>query len=250
MAKCEKAKNCSSGPNQSYLISFGDTMTALLAFFIILNTLAEEQTGANLHAGTGSFMEAVDKFGLAGKVSGELSALAFQQNAVGPKYIVPDPEGRPSEADALGPDDDSDNIRIVDRTKDDYQRFLQQLRQVNNLKQDRDVKGEVTFDILAKLPPRSAGTLINDELKAALTGVGPMLRRDDYVVEITVWTTTPSQSAWSRALSQSKRIHDEAVRLLRLAPNQLTRLTAVAQPWISKTVKRPTASVTLRRLSP
>ncbi|MCP4857370.1 MAG: hypothetical protein GY903_23045, partial [Fuerstiella sp.] len=60
MARCEN--NCEPpGPNQSYLISFGDTMTALLAFFIILNTLAEEQTGANLHAGTGSFMESVDK---------------------------------------------------------------------------------------------------------------------------------------------------------------------------------------------
>ena len=52
MAKC---KNCPSGPNNSYLISYGDTMTALLAFFIILVTLAEEQTGANLHAGDGIF---------------------------------------------------------------------------------------------------------------------------------------------------------------------------------------------------
>ena len=250
MAKCKEAKNCSEGPNKSYLISFGDTMTALLAFFIILNTLAEEQTGANLHAGTGSFMKSEDQFGLAGKVKGELSALVFQQNAIAPKYIVADPEDRPPEDGADGPDDDGDGVRIIDRTKDDYQRFLQQLRQVNNLKQDRDVKGEVTFDILAKLPPRSAGTLINEELSAALTGVGPMLRRDDYVVEITVWTTTPSQAAWSRALTQSKRIHDEAISLLRLAPNQLARITAVAQPWISKTVKRPTVSVTLRRLSP
>ena len=247
MAEC---KNCPSGPNNSYLISFGDTMTALLAFFIILNTLAEEQTGANLHAGTGSFMDTVDKFGLAGKVSSDLSAQAFQQQEVSPKYIVPDPENGTPELGANGPDDDADNIRIVDRTKDQYQRFLQQLRQVNNLQQDRDVKGEVTFDVLAKLPPQSAGTLINDELKAALAGVGPMLRRDDYRIEITVWTTTPSQSAWSRALAQSQQIHKEAIALLRVAPNQERRITAVAQPWISKTVKRPTVSVTLRRLSP
>jgi hypothetical protein len=247
MAEC---KNCPSGPNNSYLISFGDTMTALLAFFIILNTLAEEQTGANLHAGTGSFMDTVDKFGLAGKVSSDLSAQAFQMQEVSPKYIAPDPEDRPTELGATGPDDDADNIRIIDRTKDQYQRFLQKLRQVNNLKQDRDVKGEVTFDVLAKFPPRSAGTLINDELKAALVGVGPMLRRDDYVVEITVWTTTPSQSAWSRALAQSQRIHKETINLLRVAPNQEKRITAVAQPWISQTVKRPMVSVTLRRLGP
>ncbi|MCP4169700.1 MAG: hypothetical protein GY758_02885 [Fuerstiella sp.] len=247
MAEC---KICPSGPNNTYLISFGDTMTALLAFFIILNTLAVEQTGANLHSGTGSFMAKVDKFGLAGKVSSKLSAQAFQMDELAPKYVVPDEEDRPEEPGAAGPDDDPDNLRVLDRTRDEYERFLQQLRRVNALKKDRDVKGEVTFDVLAPFPPRSAGTLINDELKAALAGVGPMLRRDDYAVEITVWTTTPSQSAWNRALSQSQRIHKEAVSLLRVAPNQERRITAVAQPWISPTIKRPTVSVTLRRLSP
>ena len=195
-------------------------------------------------------METLDKFGLAGKVNSDLSAQAFQLQERSPKYIVPDPEDRPPELGAEGPDDDADNVRIVDRTKDEYQRFLQQLRQVNNLTQDRDVKGEVTFDVLAQFPPQSARTLINDELKAALTGVGPMLRRDDYAIEITVWTTTPSQSAWRRALAQSRRIHREAITLLRVPPNQEMHITAVAQPWISQTVKRPTVSVTLRRLSP
>ena len=37
MARCKE--NCPSGPNNAYLISFGDTMTALLAFFIVLNSL-------------------------------------------------------------------------------------------------------------------------------------------------------------------------------------------------------------------
>ncbi|MCA9059275.1 MAG: hypothetical protein KDA85_12285, partial [Planctomycetaceae bacterium] len=32
----------SFGPSQAYLLSFGDTMTALLAFFIVLNSLAKE----------------------------------------------------------------------------------------------------------------------------------------------------------------------------------------------------------------
>ena len=84
MARCKES--CPSEPNNAYLISFGDTMTALLAFFIVLNSLAEEQSGANLHAGTGSFMKTVDKFGLAGKVNSDLSAQAFQQDAIAPKY--------------------------------------------------------------------------------------------------------------------------------------------------------------------
>lgn len=225
-------------------------MTALLAFFIVLNSLAEEQTGANLHAGTGSFMKSVDKFGLAGKVKSELSAQAFQQEAVAPQYVVPDPEGRPPEKGSRGPDDDGDNQRIIDRAKDDYQRFLQQLRQVNNLEQERDITGEVSFDIMQKFPEESEGTMINEELRAALTGVGPMLRRNDYAVEITVWATTPSQSAWGRAVKQASLLEREAVQLLRLIPTQRPRVTAVGRPWISRDVKRPVVSVTLRRLQP
>lgn len=246
MARCKE--NCPSGPNNGYLISFGDTMTALLAFFIVLNSLAEEQTGANMHSGTGSFMKSVDKFGLQGKVKSGLSAQAFQLNAIAPKYIEGD--DRPPERGATGPDDDGDNGRIIDRTKDDYNRFLQSLRQVNNLSQDTDVAGEVSFDVMEKFPPSSAGTLINAELKAALNGVAPMLRRNDYAVEIVVWTPTPSKSAWSRSLGIAQRLHREAVNLLRLPPNQSARVTSVAQPWISKTVKRPKVSVTLRRIQP
>ena len=52
MARKQKAPG--AGPNMAYLMSFGDTMTTLLAFFIVLNSLAKEQTGAKLYAGTGS----------------------------------------------------------------------------------------------------------------------------------------------------------------------------------------------------
>lgn len=243
-----RKKKCPSGPNNGYLISFGDTMTALLAFFIVLNSLAEEQTGANLHAGTGSFMKSVDKFGLAGKINSNLSAQAFQQQAIAPKYVVSDPEDRPPERGARGPDDVNDSQRIVDREKDDYQRFLQDLRRVNNLQEERRVEGEVSFDVLEKLTPQPDGTLLNPELRAALTGVGPMLRRGDYAVEIVVWTPTPAESAWSRSLKTAARIHKEAVELLRIPPNQQMRLTAVSAPWIDQELKRPTVTVVLRRL--
>lgn len=247
MGKCKE--KCPEGPKNGYLLSFGDTMTALLAFFIVLNSLAEEQTGANLHSGTGSFMKSVDKFGLAGKVNSELSAQAFQQSAISPKYVVQE-DDRPPERGAKGPDDvdQNDTTRVLDRVKDQYQRFLTSLREVNNLAQDRDVTGEVSFDIMEKFPPTSAGTLINGELRAALTGVGPMLRRDDYAVEIVVWTPTPSESAWTRSLQLANRLNSEAIELLRLPPNQRRRITAVAQPWISATMERPKVTVSLRRM--
>ena len=69
-----KKKPQSDGPSQAYLISFGDTMTALLAFFIVMNSLAEEQTGAKLYSGTGSFIRAVRTMGMPGMFPSDKSS--------------------------------------------------------------------------------------------------------------------------------------------------------------------------------
>ncbi|MEZ6062797.1 MAG: flagellar motor protein MotB [Planctomycetaceae bacterium] len=243
-----RKKKCPSGPNNGYLISFGDTMTALLAFFIVLNSLAEEQNGAALHAGTGSFMESASRFGLPGSILNQKSNQPFQLTNTSPKFVVPDEDNRESESAGTGPDDDPDDRRIIDRQKEDFHRFLQEVRRINHLTPEAGVAGEVSFDILARLPKE--GRLMTNDLKTALNGIGPMLRQADYAVEITVWATTPSKSAWSRAVSQSEQLMKETVEYLRLPPSQIARLKASAQPWISKTVKRPTVSVKLTRLKP
>ena len=241
-----RKKKCPSGPNNGYLISFGDTMTALLAFFIVLNSLAEEQNGAALHAGTGSFMSNAQSFGLPSAVGTDSSAQAFQLDAISPKYVVPDPEDKGDTAGGKGPDEEPDNQRIVDRQQEDFHRFLQEVRRINKLTPAPDVAGEVSFDVLEKLP--SDSPLMTNDLKAALNGVSPMLRRSNYVAELTVWCTTPSKSAWTRAIGQSQQLHKEAIEYLRLSTDQQHRFTANAQPWISRDVKRPSVSVTLKRL--
>ena len=70
-AMAKKQKPEMDGPSNAYLMSFGDTMTTLLAFFIVLNSLAAEQTGANLHSGTGSFIQTTRSMGLAGTFKGK-----------------------------------------------------------------------------------------------------------------------------------------------------------------------------------
>ena len=121
------------------------------------------------------------------------------------------------------------------------------MRQVNNLTQERDVSGEVSFDIMQPFPKPEAGSLINAELKAALKGVGPMLRRDDYAIEITVWATMPSTTMWKKAVDRAHDLENEVIRRMGILPNQRARLTAVGRPWISSDVKRPYVSVTVRR---
>jgi len=229
------------------LISFGDTMTALLAFFIVLNSLAKEQTGAKMHAGTGSFKTSTqDTFGLANKIGVKRSKQPFQLESNSPKYVVPDPDGK-SEPNPKGPDDNPDDKRIIDRQKEEFHRFLQEVRRLKSeIEREPSVAGEATFDVLSKIP--SEGSVINKDLLAALKRVAPMLRRGGHEVEIIVWSTMPSEGAWTRGFGQAKQIREETVALLGLPPNQRKKLTATSRPWFSETLKRPTVTVALRRI--
>lgn len=243
MARC---KCPPTKPNMGYLVSFGDTMTALLAFFIVLNSLAEEQTGANLHSGTGSFIRTLNSFGLSGIIDGKQSRLSFQMNARSPLYFVPDPEEREPENDPTGPDDDSDESRVIDRESEQFQRFLDEIKRLTPPKKERDVDGEVSFDILGKLPQK--GSPMTRDVKNAVANIGAMLRKTDYSMQITVWATTPSQTAWTRAVRQAADLRTESIQLLRLTPEQQARVTASGRTWISSDVERPAVSITLRRL--
>lgn len=242
MGRC---KCPSFGPNQSYLLSFGDCMTALLAFFIVLNSMAEEQTGANLYSGTGSFNAALNSHGVSGAFSDSRSSKAFQQNDVVPLYMVGDPEqedfGR-----GVGPDETDDGGRVVDREEEQFSRFLSEIQRVSAMKREPDIAAEVTFDVLGKMP--SEGRSMSPELEETLRQVRTVFRSKEYSVEITVWATTPSQSAWTRAVNQATEVRNETVAFLKLEPGKEQRITAVGRTWISSELKRPAASITLRRL--
>lgn len=50
----------------AYLMSFGDMMTLILTFFILLVSMASEQKAGFVAAGTGSFIQAINSLGLPG----------------------------------------------------------------------------------------------------------------------------------------------------------------------------------------
>ena len=234
-----------SGPSNAYLISFGDTMTALLAFFIVLNSLAEEQSGANLHRGTGSFVQALQTYGLPGFFSGEKSPQSVQLQEWGPLYITP------SESDADGKggdgDDDTDRRRVVDFELESFHRFLHELERLHEATPLPDVLAEANFDDLERVP--ADPPLLGAGLRETLRQLAPQMRRPETRIEIIVWTTTPAPSAWERAVRQSTQLRDEAIRFLQLDAAAATRVTASARTWISSTVTRPGASIVLRRVA-
>ena len=124
------------------MVSFGDTMTTLLAFFIILCSLAEEQTGANLHKGTGSFVKAMQSAGMPGTFSGDGASKVVENSYTSPLYLATDLDDNPPEKDPSGPDEENE-MRVIDRDSEEYQRFLNELDRLSQIENLPEVEGEV-----------------------------------------------------------------------------------------------------------
>jgi flagellar motor protein MotB len=233
-------------PSKAYLVSFGDTMTALLAFFIVLLSLADEQTGADLYSGTGSFVKAINGIGLPGTFSGNTSAHPVQRQAESPRYLADDLEDRPPEPTAVGPDENNE-IAVLDREKEMYERFLNELERLNRLQRLPETEGEVVFDLFNKLNP--GPPLLTSVHRDALLRVLPTLRQERYRVDLVVWATMPSPSAWTKAGQRASQIVSEISQWANLRPEQQARLRAVGKPWRYADVKRPVISIVVRKLA-
>lgn len=239
-----RKKKLPEPPSKAYLISFGDTMTALLAFFIVLNSLAQEQTGANLHAGTGSFIRAFKGKGGAGSPGNQTVSQSFQMPEPGPRYVIP-PEGEASTEMPTGIDDTDQFERVINRQEEDFQRFIQEIKRLHKANQLPDITGQVTFDVFGALPVDPP--YLKPELKQIVLDSAPMFRRQGHSVQITVWAAMPSINAWKRSVQQANGLRKEIRELL--GPNARSySIEATGQPWISGSEKRPGASLVISRL--
>jgi len=232
------------GASKAYLISFGDTMTALLAFFIVLNSLAREQTGADLHTGTGSFMSALKSAGLQGILSERKSELVTQLSATAPQYQVASDLEQSHDRHSTGPDDVDSKRRSLDREREEFEVFMRDVDSAFPVAALPTAQGEVAFDVFERLgrkPP-----YLPAAAERLLPQVLPLLSNETYRVRVVVWATTPSPSAWRRAVTQASAVVNELKA--RLPADQHARLQAVGQPWTSSTEKRPSMSFLVRCL--
>ncbi|MFV0445125.1 MAG: hypothetical protein ACK5Q5_16235, partial [Planctomycetaceae bacterium] len=212
---------------------------------IVLNSLAEEQTGANLHRGTGSFVKALDTHGLPGFFSGDKSPQSVQLEEWGPLYLAESDTAESSKDAAGGNEDQPDRERIIDYELESYHRFLLELGRLHAGAPLPDIVGEVAFDDLKRVPEEPP--LLTPTLQETLRRIAPQLRQPTTRVEIIVWSTTPSPSAWERAALQAQQLRQEALAFLQLDARTADRLTSAAKTWISSTVARPGTSIVLRR---
>ena len=193
-----RKKKPESGPNNGYLISFGDTMTALLAFFIVMNSLATNQTGADLYSGTGSFIDVADGMGVPGLFRSGRSAYPQQMHQASPIYIIGDDDDDTVDNQSTGPDDTGERAIVKDYEQDELERFLLQMQQDNAVAPEDQIQGEVAFDLMQPLPKTK--DILVEELRKQMLALYPVLKRPGYEMQIQVWATTPAPSAWMSCL--------------------------------------------------
>ena len=242
MAKKKKASP--SKPSNAYLISFGDTMTALLAFFIVINSLAKEQTGANLYSGTGSFVNAMNSMGLPGNIQVKASENTFQREQPGPLYIVGDDEDQ-DRGNGTGPDDVDNGLRVVDREKEMLQRFLVEIGQLGSVSNLRDVRKEVVFDLFEKIEKQSP--VVSREATRLFRQAAMQLDQNTRI-EIVVWASNPGKRAWSKAVHEAAAVKADLILRTGLPADQVYQVDATGKPWFYSDEKRPRFSIIVKKL--
>lgn len=233
-------------PSKAWLMSFGDTMTTLLAFFIVLCSMAEDQSGANLHRGTGSFIKTMGAGGMNGAFSAGNSARAIQLQATSPLYMT-DAEEEFEKGKNKGPDEDSNDIASKDREQEEFMRCLNELERQANLDAKPSTLGETTFDFFEKLNPQPPH--LPPSYAKLTTRIIPFLRKATHRVELIVWAPTPSPTARRRTAIQSDAIVSGIVASAGLTPEAAERILGVSRTWPYTDVKRPIISVVIRRVS-
>lgn len=229
-----------SVPSKAYLVSFGDTMTALLAFFIVLNSLAREQTGAQMHTGTGSFAKAFAKSGVPGHYAGNRSKDMIQQTYQKPIYALAenmDAEGK------VGPDDTQEQQRVIDREKEQFQKFLTEIDESYGLKKEKKYTGQTVFDSFEPLKPPEGG--ISRHAIQLMSDAVSKLRKPDVDIEVILWASMPSPVDMKKKLLLIEEFKSRVETIFWLKDADKKRIRYRVKPWLFADAKRPILSVVL-----
>jgi flagellar motor protein MotB len=236
MAKKKKLEP--STPSKAYLVSFGDTMTALLAFFIVINSLAKEQTGADMYSGTGSFVTAFSSSGLPGTLAGDRSSEMLQQQEQMPIYALA--KNLDQNEGGIGPDETEDKDRIVDRDKEQFQKFLVDIEKSFGLQDHKPLENQTVVDSFA---PLNLDAGIRKEAIQLLSESIAKLRQPEVNLEVIIWATMPSKQNLDRQLDKSIDLRAEIERMFWLKPQDRARIRYRVKPWLFSDAKRPVLSV-------
>ncbi len=241
-----KEKKPESKPSKAYLVSFGDTMTALLAFFIVLNSLAKDQTGANLYTVTGSFVNAIKSIGVSGEYKGDRSNLAFEKEAPAPLYLVRS-EDEESENNK-GPDDRDDAQRIINRQVEQFKRFLGEMARQSEVVESPPVKSRIVLDSWERFEEDRKNILGSNSIQLVTEAIAQLTNKN-VEIELVFWADMPGERSLIKSIGNAAAAEQQVDRLFRLTPEQRGRIQFSTKPWLFVDSKRPIMSVVIAKLS-
>ncbi len=101
----------------SWVVSFGDMITNLLACFVMMQAFATTQDKTLFNAGMGSYRRAVSQYGLPDYLFGKEDKVEFDYRKI--KYPTPNDDR----------DDNTDDARIIDRQEDQIRRAFAKMNE-------------------------------------------------------------------------------------------------------------------------
>lgn len=220
----------------SWIVSYGDLVTTLLCFFIILSTLAKDQTGMRLYAGLESFRNRPvfpEVFG-SSKRSSNMVLLDVPASSKIPKSLMESPQKQ------------AEKKRLMDLELADFQRFLGEMQRQFEVQKSSVTWKTVTFDIFEPLsqpsltPGPQATKKITEMMRLVLQG--------NYQLTIMVWATMPSKSAWIRAGNQANSVAGHVITQWNLTPQDQKRILPQGRVWRYRDSPRPVLSLVLARV--
>jgi flagellar motor protein MotB len=216
---------------EGWMMSYADMATILLAMFIVLSTLGNDQTGASLNKGLESWRESRQFFGLDGLFPNSKRAMGFNES--NPRYAMDQP--------------DTDGPR-VEQTLEGEQATLQNLQKEFErrfaMEKEAPQLGRASLDFFD--PLNAKAPYLNARHESTLLQLTPYLLRTDYEAELVVWAPMPSESAMKRTLEKASALAGE-IRAT-LPPGTNPTLMSVAQTWSHADNQRPVFSLILSRV--
>ena len=248
MSKKKKKKGIEcSLPSKAYLVSFGDTMTALLAFFIVLNSLAQEQTGAAMYDGTGSFAKAFSsKSGSAGNHPGNRSKYVTEQRHPKPIYGLADNLDKNESPSKVGPDEEGDE-RILNREVEQFQKYLHAMQQVVQLKKRETRVDQTAVDAFGSMLEEDGK--FSPHAQELITRASTHLRSPSSSVELIFWANMPSTASFKSKLEYSAKIREEIYANFWFKEDAKNRFPIRVKPWLFSDAKRPIYTLVFSKLA-
>lgn len=197
-----------------------------------------------MYTGTGSFAKAFARSGVPGKNPGSRSSEMISKTAPKPIYAMSENDDSP---DKVGPDDEEVRERIVNREKEQFQKFLQDISKVLDLKQLPVIKNQTALDSFSPVIEKSGK--LGDHAVQIISDSIARIRKPNVRLEIIVWASLPSKNNLDERLATTERIRAEVENTFWLKDEHKSRVLYRAKPWLFADAKRPTMTVVYSELS-